>query len=181
MQQMGLIELEKLLLQRIPENLERLKEGTLSPVFIEEFFSQTKALWPDDWFSNQKKTRKNLKVLKQILNWSIQLKNNNHSFEKLFKNLGQVLALAKNKFDKERQNITQDVSLFLINQKTNWNIGLNCWRRSLQRWYKLLLLSQKDLVIMHTLHKAECFQHQIRGISRTPSLIPLLIKHCKHL
>ncbi|HPF10754.1 MAG TPA: hypothetical protein PKW08_08095 [Flavobacteriaceae bacterium] len=78
-------------------------------------------------------------------------------FEKLFKELkDEVLALVKDKFDKEGQNITQDVSLFFDEAKDK----LKRWSELLATGvitkdeYKLLLLSQKDLVIMHTLHKA---------------------------
>ncbi len=78
-------------------------------------------------------------------------------FEKLFKELkGDILTLVKDKFGEEGQNIKNDVSEFFESAKAK-----------LKRWtemfasgvitkdeYGLLMKSQKDLVIMTTLHKA---------------------------
>ncbi|MEM7186592.1 MAG: hypothetical protein AAF466_08030 [Bacteroidota bacterium] len=78
-------------------------------------------------------------------------------FEKLFKELkGDIINLVKDKFGEEGQSIKNDVSEFFDSAKAK-----------LKRWtemfasgvitkgeYELLMKSQKDLVIMTTLHKA---------------------------
>ena len=78
-------------------------------------------------------------------------------FEKIFKELkDELLNMVKDKFGEEGQNIKDDISEFFDSAK-----------EKLKRWtemfaggvitreeYELLLKSQKDLVIMKTLHKA---------------------------
>lgn len=78
-------------------------------------------------------------------------------FEKIFKELkSELLDLVKDKFGEEGQNIKDDISAFFDSAKEK----LKRWTKLFadgvitQEEYKLLLKSQKDLVIMKTLHKA---------------------------
>ncbi len=78
-------------------------------------------------------------------------------FEKIFKDLkDELLSMVKDKFDEESQSVKNDISAFFDSAK-----------EKLKRWtelfvdgvitreeFELLLKSQKDLVIMKTLHKA---------------------------
>jgi len=78
-------------------------------------------------------------------------------FAKVFKELkSDILGLVKEKFGEEGNNIKDDVSKFLDGSKEK----LERWTGMLARGvitleeYKLLMKSQKDLVIMTALHKA---------------------------
>ena len=78
-------------------------------------------------------------------------------FEKLFKELkGDILTLVKEKFGEEGQSIKNDVSEFFEGAKDK----LKRWTQMFASGvitkgeYELLMKSQKDLVIMTTLHKA---------------------------
>ena len=78
-------------------------------------------------------------------------------FEKIFKELKEeLLSLVKDKFDEESQSIKNDISAFFDSAKEK----LKRWRQLFadgtitKDEYELLLKSQKDLVIMKTLHKA---------------------------
>jgi len=78
-------------------------------------------------------------------------------FEKVFKDLkNELMDLVKDKFGEEGQNIKNDISDFFDAAKEK----LRRWTEMLasgvitKEEYLLLLKSQKDLVIMKTLHKA---------------------------
>ncbi|MEL6811904.1 MAG: hypothetical protein AAFP76_11260 [Bacteroidota bacterium] len=78
-------------------------------------------------------------------------------FEKLFKELkNDVLNLIKDKFGQEGENIKDDVTLFFNSSKAKlkrWTELLATGVISAEE-YELLLKSQKDLVVMTSLHKA---------------------------
>jgi len=78
-------------------------------------------------------------------------------FEKLFKELkSDVLSLIKDKFSKEGDAIKGDVATFFDQSKEKlkrWTLLLSQGVITKEE-YELLLLSQKDLVIMETLYKA---------------------------
>ncbi len=98
-------------------------------------------------------------------------------FEQLFKDLkSDVLALVKDKFGEEGQNIKNDVAEFFDQAKAK----LKRWTEMLAAGvitkdeYELLLKSQKDLVIMKTLNKAGISKIKLGHFKN--SVIKLIIK-----